>query len=623
MAGPGAGSHDRARDGTGTGKIMLLMPMKPFADRERTKRRFDGGSREAGGFSDRVFRAIGAVAAVMVFLAAFCLTPLEAAREESARLLFQKTASGDNTRVHVVRKGESIGTILRTQLRSERVSRALIRKLNPDIADLNRIFPGQRILLPLPGFLDSPESPSARSREITPPPVLYRVQEGDSISRILLSELHVDPAEALPAYRRIRRLNPHLPDLTQIRAGQMLHLPPAPAPEVPPAAAPSITLAGSPVAAAAPETAAPAPAPSPAATDPRVSAVRDDLRRIIRPVIARMQGTVTYSGEYFIPLQETTQITIDCAMIPIVELADGTTVLLDYGDRLTQNLKELIRQTWKNYAFVPAAELADGIGGLQAIFRRSKSYSMIRSDKPFSLSANPEILTFPEWIITGPKTGDRPSHQLLFLLAGDESPLPAEVRISLEKSGVVITEIAAGGVTSTPQAAGTPGNQMTVDLRGLQGAPLAQKLLEAIGETAVRNAEVVIFNQARNGFNLSITADLLVRKGDQKVIIHTKKLPGQFLQVLREANSSVIPIGDKDQGRSLIESVLQGLGLPVSFGYFTFRIPEEGKRPRFTASFSSLKAVREGIPFYLVDFDLPGAVQPFFGGRRAGIVIRY
>ena len=156
-----------------------------------------------------------------------------------------------------------------------------------------------------------------------------------------------------------------------------------------------------------------------------------------------------------------------------------------------------------------------------------------------------------------------------------------------------------------------------------KGIALAEKLLTTLGETPIRNADVVVFDQARNGFNLSVTADLLIRKGEKQFILHTKRLPEQFLNILKEAGKEVIPIGENDQGRSLIEGVLKGLGIPVPFGYFSFRIPEESKRPRLSGSFSTLQVMNEGEPIYLIDFDMPPAVLPFLNGRRGGRVVRY
>ncbi|MBU1745369.1 MAG: LysM peptidoglycan-binding domain-containing protein [Proteobacteria bacterium] len=528
------------------------------------------------------------------------------AREDSARLVLQKTAGGGSNRVHVVKKGEWIHRILKSHFGEEPVSYALIRRLNPGIRNLNRIRPGQRIVLPVPGSSEPSESISDIDRENSSPPVIYRILEGDSISRIILSEMNVNPAEALPAYRLIRKLNPEIPDLNRLSAGQSLRLPPAPARS---AVAPAAPL----------KTAAP-PAEE---SNAEKAAISESLFGIIRPVIGRMRGMVTATGSYFIPLQETTQVTIDCSQIPVVELDDGTTVLLDYGDRLSENLKKLIRLSWKNYAFLTAEEFRDGLGGLLGIIRHSKNYRMVRTDKPLELTSKPEILVFPDWLIIGKETASGATYrQGLFLLDRGERPLPAEARAFLEKSGVAVTEIAEDRAVSsleTPSAL----QPAIADFRALKGIDLAEKLLSTLGVTPIRNAEVVVFDQARNGFNLSVTADLLIRKGEKRFILHAKRLPDQFLRILREAGTEVIPIGEKDQGRSLVEAVLQGMGIPVSFGYFSFRIPEEGKRPRLTGSFSTLRVMNEGEPMYLIDFDLPPAGLPFFNGRREGRVVRY
>jgi len=573
-----------------------------------TERRCQNGGRRFWRASARTLFRRSVILVALIFLP--LLHAELSAREDSARLVLQKTAGSGNSRVHVVKKGESIAAILHSRLESEQILHAMIRRLNPGIRNLNRIYPGQRIVLPVPGSSGPSESISDIGRENSSAPVIYRILEGDSISRIILTELNLKPTEVLPAYRLIRKLNPEIADMNRLKAGQTLRLPPR---QTLPAAAPVDALKSTLLTAENLDTKEAAKR-SPAAAD---------FLGIIRPVINRMRGAVTATGSYFIPLHESTQITIDCSMIPVVELDDGTTVLLDYGNRLSDDLKELIRQSWKSYAFLTSEQLRDGLGGLLGIIRHSQNYRMVRTDKPLEVTVKPEILVFPDWIITGNETaGGVTYRQGIFLLDRGERPLPAEARDFLEKSGVAVTEISENRAVSsleTPPAL----RPAIADLRALKGIALAEKLLATLGETPIRNAEVVVFDQARNGFNLSVTADLLIRKGVKRFIIHTKRLPEQFLHILREAGTEVIPIGEKDQGRSLVEGVLRGLGIPVSFGYFSFRIPEEGKRPRLTGSFSTLRAMNEGDPIYLIDFDVPPAGLPFLNGRREGRVVRY
>jgi hypothetical protein len=558
---------------------------------------------------------------VAVLLLALLLSSPLQALEDSARLVFQKTAGSGKTRVHVVKQGEWIADILRSQFGDEVIPYALIRRLNPGIKNLDRILPGQKIVLPVPGSPEPSESTPGIAREApSPQPVIYRIMEGDSISRIILSEMNVNPANALPAYRIIRKLNPKIPDLNQLPVGQTLRLPAAPGP----GSGRSDLSSPAPLTPGRPDL--PPPASSPLPTEKigaDAGAIADSLLGIIRPVIVRMRGAVTLTGNYFIPLQENTQITIDCAQIPVVEMDDGTTVLLDYGNHLSENLKGVIRQIWKNYAFLTAEGLHGELGGLPAIVNHSQNYRMVRTEKPLGLAAKPEILIFPDWVINGKETARGAIYrQGLFLLDPTERPLPAEIRTFLEKSGITVTEITGdrtvSSVETTPEA-----RPAFADLRELKGIAFAERLLTILGETPARNAEVAVFDQARNGFNLSVTADLLVRKGEKRFILLAKRLPEQFVQILREAGTGVIAVGEKEQGRSLIERVLQGLGIPVSFGYFSFQIPDEGKRPRLTGSFSTLRTISEGEPLYLIDFDMPPAVLPFLNGGRGGRVVRY
>lgn len=559
------------------------------------------------------------IAFAVLILALLLTSPVQAV-EDSARLVFQKTAPSGKTRVHVVKQGEWIADILRSQFGDEVVPYVLIRRLNPGIRNLDRILPGQKIVLPVPG-VPEPSAPPPATVSVkeahSPQPVIYRIMEGDSISRIILSEMNLNPADALPAYRIIRKLNPAIQDMNQLPVGQTLRLPALSGrPDLPPPA--PVAPGRSDLLPPAPPVSAPLPTEK---IGGDTGAIADSLLGIIRPVIVRMRGALTVTGSYFIPLQENTQITIDCSQIPVVEMDDGTTVLLDYGNHLSENLKGVIRQIWKNYAFLTAEVLSGDLGGLPAIVNHSKNYRMIRAEKPLELTARPEILLFPDWIISGKATARGVYRQGLFLLEPGERPLPAEVRTFIEKSGVAVTEIAGDRAVSSAE---TPpeARPAFADLRELKGIAFVERLLTLLGETPIRNAEVAVFDQARNGYNLSVTADLLVRKGEKRFILLAKQLPEEFLRILREAGTGVIPVGEK-QGRSLIEGVLQGLGIPVSFGYFSLQIPKEGKRPRLTGSFSTLRVMNEGEPVYLVDFDMPPAVLPFLNGGRGGRVVRY
>ncbi len=531
------------------------------------------------------------------------------AREDSASLLLQKSAGHRKTRLYVVKKGDFLSDIFRRQLGDEPVPTDLIRQLNPGIRNLNRIYPGQRLVLPIRGITELPESANALSNENALPTRAYLIQEDDSISRIILAELNAGTEQVLPTYRLLRRLNPDIANLNDLPPGQILKLP---------SNSSRSENAVAPLQAAAPPEEKPQIDLTASMKSPPTA---EGFLGLIRPVISRMKGAITAAGNYYIPLKDTAQVTIDCSLIPVVELDDGSTVLLDFGNRLSENLKRLITQSWPNYAFLSAEELRDDLMSLQGIIRRSRNYTIAYADRPLALSSKPEILAFPDWVIAGKKAvGGTLYRQGLFLLGESERPFPAEALVFLEKNGLIVTEITAGNAVTPPTP---PSTTPILDLRELKGIAFTEQLLKILGETPVKNAEIVISDQARDGFNLSITADLLLKKGEKRILIQTKRLSDEFIRILKDEGTEVFMIRENGSGRSLIEELLGRLNIPISFGHFSVRIPEEGSRPRLICTLPALRAMVGDEPLYLIDFDISLDALSLLQGRLRGRIAKY
>jgi len=343
--------------------------------RDRAKKFRCDRSQLGGVFVRNAFRAAGVVLTGLLLPALACF-PVEA-REDSARLVFEKTAALGKTMVYIVKKGDVLTGILRKQRGDKRVPYDLIRRLNPEIKDLNRIYPGQKIVLPVRETADLIKLPSDLRKKSDPLPTSYRIKAEDSISRILLSELDVNPEDILPTVRSIRELNPGIDDLNHLPAGEILALPLKPERQGHAPSAESMPPAVHPVENDQPKTAV--------MTLPSV----EHILGFIRPVINRMKGTLIAKGNYFIPLKDTAQITIDCSSIPVVELDDGATVLLDFGNRLSEGIKGMIGQSWTNYGFVPGEELGSGIAGLKGIIGRSRNYAMTEAGSPLAVMPKP------------------------------------------------------------------------------------------------------------------------------------------------------------------------------------------------------------------------------------------
>src|SRR5512137_1201346 len=101
-------------------------------------------------------------------------------QEDTAQIVLKKKVSAkDRPSVYIVQKGDNLSTIIRRKLgkpaaQSESVSR-MVKKLNPQIRDVNRIYPGQKIALP--------------RLAAEPGQIYYVVNKGDTLSQILHDRL--------------------------------------------------------------------------------------------------------------------------------------------------------------------------------------------------------------------------------------------------------------------------------------------------------------------------------------------------------------------------------------------------------------------------------------------------
>ena len=522
------------------------------------------------------------------------------ATEGTAYLSFQKAvASTDNGQVYTIRNGDTIARIIR-KLGWSAKRYGVIKELNPHIPDLNKIYPGQKILLAPPGEL---KSLAGEDLEVSN----YRAKKGDSLTRIISSELHPEPTELAKIIRSIRQLNPAIADFNKIYPGQVIRIP-----RLREAVSDGEKLAP------------PAPAAKSGAEEKPLSMglppVAERYLPAIRHIIELLNGTVITSGNYYIPLPDSGQVTIDCAAIPVVELGDGTTILLDFAGRLPRDLAGVIQSHWKNYHLVRRAGDQGLAAVLQEIILFSPSLRMAKAAQPLALEGIPQVKLSLDWLITKKvSSGDAPS-QLGLIFAADQSQLlPSPLVKYALKKGVNICEILGDKVPAVrPAAADLPPAQQ---IKGITNDELLYNFLVYLGLEPLPDREVKIYDSQKDGFNLAIKAEYMMKRGGKTLLITKNKLPQQLSDKLLQ--EGMVPFAPTPGATrvSMLEGVLAVLGIPYQFALFSLPPPQEKSMVR--VSFSALKIDGEKGLTYFVDYDLDREIYEFLTVQRKLNMIRY
>jgi len=524
---------------------------------------------------------------LVFFLTMLLISPnaLVFAKEDTAHLSLKKTAvSQEKTRSYTVKKGEWLFDIMRNELGITSHRFSIIKKLNPQLRNLNAIYPGQIIKLPEKDQT-SPESSENPASENS-----YRTKKGDSLTRIAMRQLNAKSSDILKTVRQLKTLNPDIKDLNRIYPGHVLHLPQR-----------SIVIAQKNI-----------DSPQIDSTEAKKSEQKEKLVMppenrldVIKDIITRMNGSLVKVGMHYIPIPQMGQVTIDCSMIPVAELDDGSTILIDFTNRVPDSLKKLIQANWKNYRVVKPGSDDSLTDILQKIINASDGYTMTKSSVPLVVGKNPTARFDLDWIISKTSSGKGEFYkQGLIFHSNVLYTIPNPFLNYARKNGLIVTEITDLAVVNS---SGTPytGLEIAPSLPSASNKEMAHTLLLMLGYTPVKDANVRIFDPNKDGFNLSITADLLVKKGERSLMIHSKQLPQQFIDALNKNMGIDTLLLDRNSDRkTVIENVIQSMHIPCTIDNFSF--PEPGKihQSKSFIFFPAFKIAKDKGFLYLIDFDM-------------------
>jgi len=522
--------------------------------------------------------------------------PVSLSQEDTAHLVLRKKAAAkDSPSVYVVQKGDSLSRIIRRKLGRHAAESASVRRqvkvLNPQIRNPDRIYPGQRIALPRLG--DAPGGPA------------HVVSKGDTLSQILHDRLGIKAGEMAAWIRRVMQLNPGLSDPDRIYPGQALLLPRKDRAPVEPAGP-----------AAQEEGAA-------ERVDAKAFQPTGSELAVIAAVVGRSGGELVRSGKYFVPLTETEHLVVDCADVPMVELADGSRIFLDFGHRIPDGAAALMRARWGHFTVLHESG-TDGIFSvLEGIFGASAQYAFRRHGDKLQLGATAGLGLRPDWVLVR-RSADGGEHVLaaIFRASAQTPSIPEPVARYAESEGVAVLEIDDGsGSLRERQAA--PAAVQPVVLQAGGNRVFVGSLLEALGYAYKTDQPISLPDASKETEPLVMRADCVVRIGTRTAVIHFGETATPTRVKLRESGMDLIPVAGSDDRKTVVEKVLGGLEVPYATGIEEFRPPAEGEPPRWVLTLSAFRVTAAGGTLYLVADDADRGICAFIGERWNRRIVLY
>lgn len=551
-----------------------------------------------------------------VVISLLIAAPCSAAREETVSLTFRTSAAAEEGGFfYTVKAGDSMSEIIHDEFGVSygEIYRILdlVREINPQIKDINIIHTGQKIRLP--GRGKSPDTDSSRNTppESTSPPekgphlLTYTVQRGDTVSRIIHTTLGIAYSDMKATLEEVKRLNPHIRDLNIVQPGDVITLPGYGTTS--PAGADASEKEGLLAAAKDKE-----PPEKPAVQERPFLDVEQEIDAIDR-VVGRMHGSVIREGTFYIPLPPAGQMSVDCARVPIVEFDEGMTMLLDFSNRVPDNLKQIIESKWKNYVIVRRKPDSDTPSMLEGVIEASRSYKLHRIEGYRTVGQSSLVNILVDWIVSH---NDSDSFAIN-LLDNGSSLLHKNILNYTDSKGLEIIEVLQGRGIVRMAAALPPRAPTTLTYKTKR--QLAESVLTVLGHASVRDASIRIFDIERDGFNLSIKADLSLSIDGRDILVVFQKIPRQFLDILESRGTIIATLSEEMEKEAIVTRVLETVKAPFLQETFPFTLAEgRGK--------ILLPAIRtrseEGF-LYFIDYDIDSDIYGLLYEKWEVDAVRY
>ncbi|MFP3869544.1 MAG: LysM peptidoglycan-binding domain-containing protein [Syntrophobacteria bacterium] len=590
--------------------------------------------------------------------------PAAVVREDTAYLDFVRTETirtfKDEQVVcenYIVKKGDYVWRILRRRGHDSPAQLAhwswVLKTFNPELRDIDRIYPGQRLVVPL-GFVAQEEA-GKHTPLVSRNTTTHEVQSGDTVCGILRQRFQLSDKEIFTeALARVKRLNPEIRDLDRIEPGQRLILPlykmidgkektvSASAAGVEPHAAPADhgatpteavlagrspegTSVGAPVEQEGPETYLKtrlAARLSP--EEQRVQVLADAFMALV----VALGGECQASGRHFLPLKGGGQITLKARSFPLLEFPTGERILLDINDRLSPSLEEVIKANYQGrYAVVNVSNSDNFRSVWQRCMEHLPAMKQWLDREPLLIREPLEVAIRGDWVLTFSSSPSQQQRRVVVinLVASDRARTDPAIQAYLETLGVRVIDVQLRGQLERPRIF-APLDEKAFEPRPkalcaetYTALEAATAFLELLCQPYQRDARVPLYTGNQKEVTVTVKAGLYFQREGKAYVIDFRSLSLPIVRLLENRHLEVVVMNPCWKSAQVFRALMECLELTVEDSYGFFASKRDSTRNIYVTIPGDLIRGQEQC-YLIAAMDVPPSLADFLARENVRVL---
>ena len=452
---------------------------------------------------------------------------------------------------YIVRKGDHVWELLRRKgVIAEKdfpqfVS--ILKRLNPHIKDVDKIYPSQQILIPLKQTEAMERPADARPRYITIPIipdvlyVTYEVRPGEWMRKIVTTHVGLQWDELSEEYvQTLKRLNPAIKDFDLIYPGQPIRIPEVSA-KVPTrtAAAPTKTL-------------------------PHSKANIPWVEQVVSKTVAGLGGKLLASGRCYFPGKDQ-DLSLDLTTFPMIEMGDGRHLILESRKDFPENLERAIRSFWKSLIIIRIDPGEPWTTALVKVFRAISGGKVQKILDLPELDDGIRVTLRGDWILSQDDNGRiPPAYYCISLIENPQELTSAPVVEFLAKKNIQVVDILAKGgsenkIPSSQENALEERSMLTIDASDQEA--FVSGFVTAMGYSYEPRVPLT-FDYA--GVPVETTANIIHGENALDVVVDFGTFYGDAESAIEAGGLKVVSIRPEDEALTIVRNLLKAIGMPFA-----------------------------------------------------------
>jgi hypothetical protein len=445
--------------------------------------------------------------------------------------------------------------------------------LNPHVHDIDRIRPGQQIVIPLKKvrrdafpeqssgvvtipFLADSRMSEALEKYSSP----YRIQKGDSISILISRRFEgYGPQAYEHGMKLFRVMNPKIKNLNRIYVGQVIRIP-DPAIQSRqgfPSLFDQTTQNG--------KTADIDPSITPGQKTPIPDMAEDTEKQTESPlseVAWALDAKFFNKGVYYFPRLGWEDVKVDLTRSPFMELRDGMRVFFPMNaDNQASEIK-MAKSFWKDVHIVTTGPGDSAEQIFDAVLGRFEN--KVEKNRLSMSDHGVKIEVRGMWIIEQPEPSEEEKRYLcITLIDGPEARTPASIIRYLDQKGIVIKEVLKGKISAARESNAPRYKRTSEDMRVINASNHKVFVSDFLGAMGYRYQpnETISFEYA--GIPIDAVSNLATHNSGTSFLIDFGEFYGDAVRAIKKSGRNIIQIKDSDTLNAISARLLAAMG--VSF----------------------------------------------------------